>query len=330
MIAVPPAPFRTSTLPPAVQEILDDLDLVVTDCVRVAREREDLVEHYRIEAAEGAFFLKVRRPENSVLKSAFHRVFGRPSMQRQIDVLTSLQRVDHGHLRIPRLVHADAERFLLMDYIPPAEHDRHAPDPDALVSALLAFQRTSVARLEPSVGLVLLDVVLHPEARTAHAVLRRLRARLGSGAAAHCLRVLWRCRQSQPRLDRPMLVHNDFHPENVLIGIDGEIYLSDFENVTSTRRWLLLDIVHYAVATHEMEIDTSLIRRYIAALRHDTAFGSDVCFEAQVRIALLRRIVQHVTTSAPPEHVRASYARFLTDSLLPDRAFEDWYADRLT
>lgn len=318
------------TPPPFVQEILDDLDLPITECRPVGRERDELVDHYRLVAEEGVYFLKVRRPETGAIKSVFHRLFGHPSMQRQIDVHNAFQRIEHGNLRIPRLLDSDADRFMLLEYIPLADYSSTRPEPDTVVAALLEFQRFASAAPAKRPGLALLDVALHPEIRFAHAATSRLRRRLGTRVAIDCLAVLWQCRRAQPRLSRTLLVHNDFHPENVLVGSDQLVYLTDFENVTTTRRWVLTDIVHYAVSTREARIDTELIRRYARELRDDSTIGSAIRMEAQVRFALLRRIVQHVTTASPPGHVRTAYARFLTDTLLPDRAFEDWHADRFT
>jgi hypothetical protein len=295
----------------------------------IGRPRGEMVTHFIADTSSGRLFLKIGRPTSGPRQQLLRKLLGRPSLERQVDVLEGLERSPFPTLRYPRLVRSDRSRYVLVEHIAGARPASDGEAPEALVASLLEFQTSSAQRAFGGVVSRLLGASLAPEAYLVRRALPRLLRESGWRSAWRLVRTMHWCRRQQPALDRQVLIHNDFHHENVLIDADGVMYLTDFENAVSTRRWVLVDIVHYAVGTTSAVIDTELIRAYVAAARLVPEIGDRLALEPQLRLALLRRIAQHVSSAAVPEHVRTTYRSLLDEVLLDDERFRSWVRENI-
>lgn len=152
-----------------------------------------------------------------------------------------------------------------------------------------------------------------------------MRRTMGIGTALQCIRALRNWSQAQPKQPKPIWLHNDFHPNNVLVDNRGKLYLTDFEQTTEERRWVLVDIVHYATDAYSFTIDVDLIRCYVDRLEASAVFAGPLDYSTQLRFALLLRSMHHLFTVASPSSVKERYRHFVTAVLLSDQAYSNWY-----
>ena len=308
-----------------VAAILAGLGLDVIECRRLPRPHQGLVNHYLIECQSGRYFLKVARPGRNRRPRLLRHFIKSPSLERQIAVYHALASQQFSAFRYPELVKTDHVSYLLLEFVAAVKANEKAPAATDLIEALHEFQFAGTVPANDTFGNLILHFLLNPTVHLATALLTRLRRRLGLRTAIRCLQVFAKCHASERNQRVITLVHNDFHPENILVGPSGRLYFTDFENVTTTRKWLLLDIVHYAVATQEAEVDTELIREYLAKLESSSDRLEPINALSQVRVAMLRRVVQHATSPVPPQAVREAYSTFLEEVLLSDAAFDAWF-----
>ena len=308
-----------------VAAILAGLGLDVVECRRLPRPHQGLVNHYLIECQSGRYFLKVARPGRNRRPRLLRHVIKSPSLERQIAVYHALASQQFSAFRYPELVNTDQVSYLLLEFVAAVKANEKVPAATDLIESLHEFQFAGTVPAHGTFGNLLLHFVLNPTVSLATRVLTQVRRRFGLRTSLRCLRVLARCHASERNQRVITLVHNDFHPENILVEASGRLYFTDFENVTTTRKWLLLDIVHYAVATQEAEVDTELIREYLAKLGASSDRLKPINAVAQVRLALLRRVMQHATSPVPPAAVREAYSTFLEEVLLSDAAFDAWF-----
>ena len=314
-----------------IEPLLERLNLKVRSWHELPRSRQELSPPYRIDAEQGTFFLKLERPAEEGRRALQRTLLGSPTLRRQIAVYEGLQAKSFTHLRFPKLVQTDHERFMLLEYIPQADAPTRAgilnseAYRQALIHSLIEFQTSGITLEQRDLGAYLLDKLLDPALTVLRWTLAGVRKRWGLGIARQYQQVLASCIRAQAPLNRPVLLHNDFHLNNVLIGPHEVLYLGDFEKVTSNTRWLLLDMVHYAVDTHTPFIDLGLIRQYVTAL-NDYGFSMhELDLRAQLRFALLKRLLQHLFSKAPPKEVKEHYETMLRTVLLPEGAYVQWY-----
>jgi hypothetical protein len=273
---------------------------------------------YYLETATGRFVLKQPTPRGGVRVRPLREHLLRQEIAHQAHVLEQLGSHNFRHLRVPKLIATDYRSFMVLEFIetePRGEFDlpRHE-----LLGSLLEFQTTEI-ELERS---LITDVGRDPGVLLARRLLTSLRSRLGWRVAGRAFQVALDCYRSQPRLPRPILRHNDFHHNNLLLATTHELYVSDFEYVAYDSRWALGDIIHFAVGTGKYGIDVDLILDYASRLRE--ALGFDFALEAQLRFNLLLRVGQQMLTRSAPPEVSARYEQFFTDVLIDDERFRRW------
>jgi hypothetical protein len=306
------------------EDLLAGLGLHVFRCRPISWKRVQTTPLYLVESDEGRFVLKRSTPVRGPLSRLRH-LFGDGDLDTQAQVYASLGQQEFEHLRYPRLIGTDGRRYLLLEHIETRPHGESDLPRAPLLRALLEFQN---ARIEfaRSPGAALLAMARRPDAVLVRRMLSGLRPRFGWRATRRALKLVDRCRRDQPPLDRPVVCHNDFHHNNLLLGRDGVVYFSDFEYVSLDDRWMLADIIHYAVGTGSCTIDTGIIADYADLVDRTCPVGLDL--PAQLRFGLLLRVSQLILSRVPPPAVATRYGAFFSEVLLDDRAFEAWLRAR--
>lgn len=305
--------------------IAKDMGLEFVRCTRLSRRRSHLINHYRLESREGKYFVKIARAGNALRPVRLKAILGSPSIERQLAVYDAFSKREFQVFRYPNLIHTDGKNYLVLEYIPGLPPEEHAIDRNNLIAALLELQFAGVKPRLRSLGNLLMHSYLKPTATLLTKGLMRLRRQYGYSLTRRCLTAITKCHAAQGRSEESVLVHNDFHPENILIAESGQLYFTDFENTALTRKWLLVDIVHYAVDTEVADIDVSLIREYLQELAEKYKPFDRLDVRAQLRFALLRRVIQHTTSSAVPHIVQNEYRDFLERVLLSDARYRSWH-----
>lgn len=311
-----------------VAAVLDSIGLESSSVAPMSRSRRCQNPLYLIKANDGTFVLKLKRPVHTRRQALRRRVMGSPTFQRQLAVYRALDRERFSSLRYPRLVATDNETFMLLEYI-------HGPDPSpaprsnaymrTLVDCLIEYQTVPLRGKQQRLGYTGVSMALSPTSTYLRTALTKMRYRHGITISARCLRAFWTCNAGQPSQAAPIWLHNDFHHNNVLVGVHGELYFTDFEQTSEERKWVLVDIVHYATDAYAFSINLDVIRHYVEQLKEVGSFATPLDYGAQLRFALLLRSMQHVVSMAPPQGVKQQYLSFISDVLLDDAAYYDWH-----
>jgi hypothetical protein len=275
---------------------------------------------YYLDAAEGSFVLKLATPR----RKGFLRLrsfLERQEIGHQAKVYRALAKQSYRHLRFPRLVATDDRRYLVHEYLETQPHGEHDLPRGQLLLSLMEFQMAGVDVSSP----LAMTAARAPGVLLLRRLLSGLRARLGWAVVPRALQAMLSCYRAQPKLARPILRHNDFHYNNLLLTTSGVLFLSDFEYVSLDDRWLLGDIVHYAVGTKSYVIDTEVVFEYARLVERE--FGFELDLAAQIRFSLMMRVGQLILSGAPPA-VASEYARFFCSTLLNDSEFDRWLLTR--
>ena len=274
-----------------------------------------------VDTDKGKLVLKLRTPPAGPV-ARLKRSIADLELPTQAKVYRSLAGQSFNALRFPGLVHTDGRDYLLLEYVETRRHEEHEVPRRQLLESLFEFQ-TADLRLSWSGLAVLVAASRKPYPLLVRRLLTGFRKRYGWPTARLALEKAARCRKEQPVLSREFLCHNDFHHNNLLIGQDGTLYLSDFEAVTREDRWVLADIIHFAVGTQEFRIESSIITQYHRLFVERTGLPIDLA--AQVRFGLLSRVSKLVLSKVPNAQAVGRYEAFLREVLLDDTAYGRWF-----
>jgi hypothetical protein len=305
---------------PELTALFSEIGLHVTHCRPINWKRDQTTPLYYVEATEGRFVLKRPTPPLGVA-GRLRRLAGDWEIDTQTKVYRSLAKQCFEHLKFPRLVASDGRNYLLLEYIETRSHEEHDLPRNALLYSLLEFQSAEL-RLNRTGAGKLLAMSRSPSTVLLRRFLRPLCSRFGLAMMRRGLEIVLRCHRDQPPLERPVVCHNDFHHNNLLLGIDGGLYFSDFESVSLDDRWALADIIHYGVGTQDFLIDKTIMMEYAELLR--SAFVVELDIKAQMRFGLLLRVSKLALSRVPSVEVAERYGSFLREVLLDDQAFDAW------
>jgi hypothetical protein len=276
---------------------------------------------YYLETAGRRFVLKLPTPRAGVWLEPLRRHLTRQEIAHQAHVLQRLGVRHFQFLRVPRLVATDHHSFTLLEFIDIRPHGEHDIPRRELLHSLLEFQASEIDLPQS----ILAAVGRDPGVLVVRSLLTSLQPHLGWRGVSRALKVVADCYQAQPPLPRPVLRHNDFHYNNLLLGGDGTLYFSDFEYVAFDNRWLLGDIVYFAVGTKSFGIAGDLILEYAALLRD--SLGYDFDLEAQLRFNLLLRVGKQMISRTSPPEVVTRYRQLFREVLIDDRGFREWMSE---
>lgn len=317
--------YRAAGRNDLLRDVLSRLDLDILGCREIPRLRPTLNPPYLIDAKEGRYFLKLKRPVASRAHAQLRAFLGNPGFSWETTVLEALQRIEFDIFRFPRLVQTDGADYALFEYVPRSSAQKLSGDYTQLFArALVEFQSAELRLDQQARNRLWIACALTPSAKMLRRTLPRLFGRYGLATAKRYAQIARQCERSQGRIRKQWMLHNDLHHDNVFIGADGQLYFTDFENAAPERKWLLTDIVNFAVGTSEPVIDFELIQRYLLELRCSPFSGYQLKISGQLRFALMESTAQHVLRRAPLESVRKAYEKLLFDVLLDDVSFEEW------
>jgi hypothetical protein len=308
-----------------IDKMLSEIDFDVISWDPIHWRRVQTTPVYIVRAREGKFFLKLIAPPVTRKQIIIRFLFGSLALKNQLAVYASLRRQNFHNLRYPKLVHTDGKSYLLLEFIPiQPKGERDLPE-EALITSLLEFQGSGAILQKGLFESVLLNVSRKPFWVLLKRVCVGLRKQCGLSVSLQCLRIILVCYKRQKQLEKSIILHNDFHHNNLLLDENGRIFVCDFEKAAEENRWPLIDIVHYAVGTGTFGIEVSLIKSYLQKLQGNSHNKERLHVPSQLRIALLIRVSQMILSNAPPADVKEKYKVFLVDILLDDYAFDNWY-----
>jgi hypothetical protein len=307
-----------------LDKLLSVLGLTVLSWEPIHWKRVQTTPVFLIRAREGEFFLKLIAPPATKKQAIARFLFGNLSLKNQLAVYSCLDKKKFSSLQYPRLVKTDGRSYLLFEFLTVQPKGEGEVPQDALVASLLEFQCAGVLLKKNLLEAALLDISRKPVWVLLRRILGGLRRRCGLRVSLTCLGVMLAGYRRQKPLRRSVLAHNDFHHNNLLLTEDGELYIGDFEKVSNEKRWILIDIVHYAVGTMKFEIGLGPLKNYLQKVEERLDDMERFHLGSQLRMALLLRVSQMILSNVPPAQVRERYESFLKEILLDNLMYERW------
>jgi len=310
-----------------LDKVLSTLDLDIISWEPILWKRVQTTPAYIVRAREGKFFLKLTAPTTTRKQTIIRLLFGNLALKNSLIVYASLHDRIFSKFQYPKLVKTDGKSYLLLEFIPIQSNCEQGVTHDALITSLLEFQGSGGLFKKGFLETTLLYVSRKPALVLLRRIVGGLRKRCGLYVSLKCIKVMWTCYKNQNRLNKPIILHNDFHHNNIIVDTFGNIYIFDFEKVHTDNRWILIDIVHYSVSAIKFEIDLELIKNYLKKINGSFKNLGNINVIMQLRIALLLRISQMIISSVPSDSVREKYDIFFRQTLLDDYACKQWFKD---
>ena len=133
-----------------------------------------------------------------------------------------------------------------------------------------------------------LRILDHPWVRTVYNLTHALPV-IGLRVYMRSMRILFQYALFAPRLKKPILIHNDYHKNNVFIE-DDKPYIIDFESATRSTRWILRDIVMLAYDTSKEELNKLIVDYYLDLLQETyPQVEKKIDVKKELQVALLCR-----------------------------------------
>ncbi len=270
------------------------------------------------------YVLKLARRPQTKPKRLWKWLFGSARLKNEAEVYKALQANLPSTFGYPKLIKTDNKNYILIQRVHTINKTRSLEESPAYrqraIDALLAFQTSNLALRRK------LFYLLHsPFWRFLLITLRLAKSLSGIRLAARSLKVFLKCHAKQPRLEPPVILHNDLGRGNILIDNEGRYFIIDFEDVIQESRWLFFDIVHMAWREKNplYFLDLDLLGLYWESLKRYPHLRRQVNMKAQIRVTLMiHGLLRYF--NRPKRH--AEFHRFFKSVLLIDDDFDAWYA----
>jgi len=310
-----------------VLAIIPRLPLKVQSYEPINWKRVQTTPIFIINAEEGKYVLKLFASPQGLVRQTLHRLFGNLGLKNQIIINKFLKKQVFFQFCTPILVASDGSSYLLFQFINIAHKGEYEINEDLVIDSLIEFYSIPGQKIAMNLTNYLINITRKPLFLIMRRVVGNLRRIYGISLAFAVIKVLFECYVDQKPFSSKILLHNDFHHNNVFLDFDGRFYISDFENSVFESRWMLVDIVHYSVGTQKFNLNTNVIKKFfLRYVENNPNFKID--FRAQLLMAYLLRISQMVLSTVPPKSVQKRYFKFFYNVLLNGKNFEKWVSKR--
>jgi len=312
-----------------IKNICKELNLNFVGCERVSRYRKELQPCYIVYTENAKYFLKFNRKPTSYFHKIIRLTLGNPGFERQIRINDLLKNNKFNYFHYPELAHTDGKTYLLLQYIDNMNIELNGRHKEYLVKSLgeLQYSGLRLNKINKSIGVVLLSIMVRIEFRLIYSIPSLLK-HTGLRSTIKYLKIIIISYVKERKLNTPIVLHSDFHRENVMVNKEEIVYITDYEGMRNERRWRYIDIATYAVDTTKYYIDTDIIKKYIRETkkRHENKYTDNAL---QLRIALLNRISRFMYFKPATDLVRDEYKKFYLNILLDDQKYDKWYIDNI-
>jgi hypothetical protein len=311
-----------------LNSIINKLNIKIQHVKKIKHRGAVEKTYYIIETQDKhKLFLKYQRKPRGITRKITRYILGNPTFRRQVELLSLFDKSNYRYLATPRLIDTDKRNYLVSEYI---QYESRGIDikhhRDDVVKGLIEFQTACINHnLIKRYGSYLHNIYMSLEYNILSKYRKYILTNFGMLIYIKCLYILFVCHKNQKRLNNYILIHNDYHHNNLILANNGRIYLIDLEGVSLGKKWILIDIVTIALYTKEYYIDVDIIRKYIAEIRSSIISQNNLDIRSQLRIALLRRTMQLLSSSVPPLSVKREYKKYFLEIIVSDDAYNNWY-----
>ena len=316
-----------------INYIIKKFNLDINNIQVVQHQGAVFKNYYVLESVSNRkYFLKFQRTPKNIIRKIIRIIFGNPSFSRMIKVYELLGRRSFEYLKFPKLVRTNGKDIFIIDYV---DFNNRGIDikvyKSVIIKSIVEFQNVGrdQSELNGNINQKLLNIYLSFVYKYISRYGMNILKNYGLADYIKCIRIIILSHFKQRKLRHSILVHNDLHHNNIIIANNGDVYLTDFEGVSLENKWVLVDVATLAVRTHEYLIDTDLILLFLNELMKNKNNKKIINIKVQVRIAILRRIVQLINSSVSPPEVISKYYSFFSEVLTSDKLYDEWYDTKI-
>jgi hypothetical protein len=256
----------------------------------------------------------------------FRKYLGSHAFAVQTAVYALLNKERFIYFRIPELVYTDYKNICISRYIEHEAQNIADINPEKLANGLLEFQMASASTSQFGWHGFLSYFIRKKENLVLNLIFKLSFKKSPDPIPAPikraCTELALRCSEKEKNTPHAFLAHWDFHRENVLFGEDGHLYFIDFEFVRKQKKWLMTDIVRYAIDAISFEMNLSLIKIYMdKAKKHFPGLN----YSVQLRLAMLWYTISLLYNHHTPIESRRKIKEFIAHTLLQNDAWTAWF-----
>jgi len=294
--------------------------------IDITMQRQIKSHVYYLEGPSGRFILKKKRkpgPRDSVAAKVL--AFLDISFQREIFINRQMAEKSFSFFKAPKLVSSDGRDYMLFEYISGIDASIKDLTKEEIACSLYEFQNSF---MNPYASLFdrIVSMGMKPISSLLRGILAIVLFQCGFDYARKALHAVKLSFRRQKPLKQAKLLHKDLrYDENYIISDKNELYLIDFASVVTERRWIMLDLIDVSFDAERLEVDFSLIKEYHQQLAKTQDVNGEVDLKAQVRIALMRKLIYYMHRSKYSNEQKKAFKRFLCETVLDDDSYEKWF-----
>ncbi|MCK8816307.1 hypothetical protein MWH28_02880 [Natroniella sulfidigena] len=310
-----------------LDDILEKLDLEVINKTKVSKAS------YILETKEEKFLLKYVAPKKGILQT-ISRFFIGNSLSFKSEVMTYKELIKNKfkYFNYPSLLETDPESYILTQYISNSSYISDISDisSDNLILSLLEFQTFDLQLNYSFLENKMVNLTRKPSWKIIQFGLFKTESQFNLFTILKMIYVVLMCNLLQDKNKDYLLIHNDLFGSNFfsnnMFECKDKIYYCDFESIVKEKKWFLIDIIDLALDIEEkIKINADLIAKYLFELKKNKIINVPLQLKCQIRIALLRRIIQIIASKKQdPEQIKIA-TDFLNNILLNERKYNNWF-----
>jgi glycosyltransferase involved in cell wall biosynthesis len=282
---------------------------------------------YIVKTETKKYLVKLVREEEKKTLGKIQKLLQTSSFRNEIEVNKALLEKSFDHLKFPRLINSGNKGFVVFEYIEPLENASFKED--NFVPSLVEFQLTDL-----NLNLNWKDnLLLKFRNKVSWNILRWsfdvVLPRGGMKEALQCFSLFRKLNREHKAFSKPVNLHNDFGG-NTIVSKSSELYIIDFESVVKEKKWILVDVLQRVFDEENFTVNREDLNSYLSMLCKKLSITTEgVNLKVQLRILLMRRMMQILRSGSRDENKKAATHRFLIDSVLSDEGYDLWYSQNV-
>lgn len=229
------------------------------------------------------------------------------------------------NFKYPKMVDTDNDSYMVFEYLDGIEGinttNIYCTN---LIKSLVEFQ-TSDYKLRHILIRKISIKILRLPLNVMRRAFTMINSTISLRIALKILKVLIKSSYYQKKLNKGFWIHNDLLPNNLITINNKTIYIIDFENTLYECKWVLTDIVDISYNIDNMQFDFELVLYYLNELKKKCIPISNIKIDIQVRLVLIRRMLQSLSSKRYSNKEKENFLDFLCNVLLNDNRYNCWF-----
>jgi thiamine kinase-like enzyme len=312
-----------------IDAVVSKLDYKIQNVREIKHSGAIYKSYYILETDDNKkLFLKFRREPKTIVRRFLRIILGNPTFSRQIEVYKLFTKIPISHFNSPKLLSTNGKNYFILEYVDFIDRNvdinkYKSKIIDGLLELQSSLDNNSIANNK--INQKILNIFLSFEYSFVTRYSWYIYRTRGVSDLIKIAIIIVKSHLKQKKLSYKILIHNDFHHNNLIVDRGGNLYITDFEGVLIEDKWTLFDIATIALNTHIFKIDYEMINKYLVLFFKKYHIDNAYKVNIQIRIAFIRRLIQLIYSPAPPIDVKRKYENILYTIVINDSEYEKWY-----